>query len=139
MPNEIIFAKLEQIENLLRELEQILSVPFDRFSSSTITVHAAERTFQLIVDISIDINTQLLLEHSKKTPDTYRQSFIELEHIGVISPDLAGTLAASASLRNILVHEYDFEDDYRKFYESAKGFIAPYHLYTSSVHTFVKK
>lgn len=134
MPIEVIFKKLEQIGALLNELEQLLNTPFEEFERDTVKVRAAERNFQLAVDLAIDINIQILLERSKKTPDTYRQSFTALGDEGIMATQLADRLATSAGLRNILVHEYDFEEDCRKFYDSVKEFTQPYREYLKIIH-----
>ncbi|MBI3589390.1 MAG: DUF86 domain-containing protein [Candidatus Liptonbacteria bacterium] len=139
MPNELILKKLEQIKKLLGELESLLSEPIDNFEKNTVSIRASERNFQLIVDLASDINTQILLEKGEKTPDTYRQSFTALGSAGVIDSELARELSLSASLRNILVHEYDFEEDFKKFYESAKSFIEPYKTYLKKVYDYAIK
>jgi uncharacterized protein YutE (UPF0331/DUF86 family) len=138
MPNELIFKKIEQIGELVTELERLLDIPFETFRRDLKHIRATERNFQLTVDLASDINTQLLLEQNRKTPDTYRQSFTDLETIGAINRDLAKKLALSASLRNILVHEYDFEEDYEKFYNSAKNFIPLYREYLKAVYKYIK-
>lgn len=139
MTNEIILKKLEQLLALLKELDKLLSVSFDEFQKEIVSIRAAERDFQLIVDLASDINTQILLMRGQKTPDTYRQSFIDLAKDDILSSGLARRLALSAGLRNILVHEYDFEEDYKKFYESARGFTPFYKEYVKVVHNFVSK
>lgn len=133
MTREVILKKLEQIKELVAELERLLQDPFDAFVRNLTVVRAAERNFQLVVDTASDINTQLLLERGGKTPDTYRQSFIELAAVGVLSPELAEGLGTTARVRNILVHEYDFEEDYRKFYDAARGAVPLYREYISRI------
>ncbi len=139
MAHEVIVKKLEQIGELLNELERLLSVPDAEFEKNLVTVRAAERNFQLVVDLASDINTQMLLERGKPTPDTYRQSFIALGRERVIEATLAKQLSASAGLRNILVHEYDFEEDYQKFYEAAKHFLPRYREYLKQVMLHTEK
>ncbi|TSC71682.1 MAG: hypothetical protein G01um101470_523 [Parcubacteria group bacterium Gr01-1014_70] len=139
MSNEFIEKKLEQIFILLDELDTLLKKPFDAFEKEFVTVRAAERNFQLIVDLASDCNTHLLTELGHKTPDSYRQSFIELEKTEVLPKELARMLAESARLRNILVHEYDFEEDYKKFYDSAKEFSPAYRDYIVALGAFLEK
>ncbi len=139
MPSEIIAKKLEQIKELLRELARLLEVSFSDFQKNMITIRAAERNFQLIVDLASDINTQILVERGEKTPDTYKQSFNDVARIGILPNDLARKLAVSAQVRNILVHEYDFEEDYKKFYDSAKDFIPAYQEYARQINLYLNK
>lgn len=121
---EIINKKLEQIQVLLDELEKLLEKPFSASSSDMISIRAAERDFQLIVELASDINTSILIEKTGETPDSYRESFADLGKLGILSKETLAKLVTSARLRNILVHEYDFDEDYDKFYKSAKEFIA---------------
>ncbi|TSC77452.1 MAG: hypothetical protein G01um101429_1049 [Parcubacteria group bacterium Gr01-1014_29] len=139
MSHEFIEKKLEQVRVLLGELDTLLKKPFDAFEKEFVTVRAAERNFQLIVDLASDCNTHILMELGHKTPDSYRQSFIELEKVGVLPRELTRILAESARLRNILVHEYDFEEDYKKFYDSAKEFSPAYRAYIRVLGAFLEK
>jgi len=139
MPNEVIAKKLEQIATLIEELTGFLDVPFREFGGDIRRVRSAERNFQLIVDTACDINTQILLERGGKTPDTYKQSFIHLEKDGVLSSELTGKLARSVSVRNILVHEYDFDEDYEKFFNAAKEMLATYQEYMKAVYEYILK
>lgn len=138
MSAEVIEKKLEQIQELLRELEGLLAVPFNIFQNDLKAVRAAERNFELVVEFASDINTHLLIQETGKTPDSYKRSFQDLKKCGVLADKLASTLAESARLRNILVHEYDFEEDYRKFYNSAKSMLPAYRQYLKAIYAHLK-
>ena len=137
MGAEIILKKIEQSEKLLTQLEQLLQLPFTQFENGSTTLRAAERNFQLIVEIASDMNTQLLLESAKQAPETYKQSFVDLAALGIIDKTLAAQLLKSARLRNILVHEYDFEEDERKFYDSAKIALPAHRNYLKILFKYV--
>ncbi|MBI3421229.1 MAG: DUF86 domain-containing protein [Candidatus Sungbacteria bacterium] len=126
MSQEFIEKKLDQIRTLIEQLEEIFTRSFLEFQKDLLAVRAAERNFQLLADIASDISGQILLERGKQMPDTYRQSFLDLGREGILPAGLAETLAQSAKLRNILVHEYDFDEDYERFYASAKTFLPAY-------------
>ena len=139
MTNEIIEKNLERIKKMLNELEGYLSAPFEEFKKDQILISASERKFQLIVDLASDINAQILIVEKQETPDTYRRSFTDLTKIGIIADDLAKTLATGAGLRNILVHEYDFEEDYEKFYNSAKAIIPFLKDYVKIIYVYITR
>lgn len=139
MPNEVTAKKLEQISNLLDELKRLLAKDLTEFQFDLVSVRAAERNFQLVVDLASDINTQLLVEKGTKTPDTYRQSFTDLAAVGILDVNLAKRLGESAGLRNILVHEYDFDEDYARFYVAAKDFIPAYRDYLKVIHKYISR
>lgn len=134
MATEIIEKNLERIKKLLIELEQFLIAPFEDFKKNEVLILASERKFQLIVDLASDINAQILIERGRPTPDSYRQSFLDLAKEGIIDKELAEKLALTARLRNILVHEYDFEEDYEKFYQAAKVSLPAYQQYLREIY-----
>ncbi len=138
MGNELILKKLEQIKELLSELERLLQASLEVFVKDLVAIRAAERNFQLAVDIASDINTQILLQRGEKTPDTYRESFMALEKAAILPRDLTRRLMESAKVRNILVHEYDFEEDYEKFYHAARECIPAYREYTKVIYDYVR-
>ena len=78
MSKEFLQKKIEQIATLLYELRSLLDRPFDSFEEDSVTIHAAERDFQLVIDLASDINTHILVEAGKPIPDSYRQSFSDL-------------------------------------------------------------
>ena len=139
MSKELIEKKLSQIQALIEQLTEILACPFSEFQTDLVAVRAAERNFQLLADIACDINGQILLERGKPIPDTYRQSFSDLAREGILSDSLARTLVESAKLRNILAHEYDFEEDYKLFYDSAKRFMPAYREYVRIIQNMISE
>lgn len=138
MSKEIILKKIEQLKGLLAELERLLAQPLAEFKRDLTAIRAAERNFQLIVELASDINTTILIDANKPTPDSYRQSFADTQKLGVLDDKLADGLIISARLRNILVHEYDFEEDYEKFYASAKQMLPGYQAYIEAILQYIK-
>lgn len=122
---------------LLDELEKLLVKPFFATHSDMIAIRAAERDFQLIVELASDINTTILIEKTGETPDSYRSSFSNLARLNIFEEQVLAKLVTSARLRNILVHEYDFDEDYQKFYKSAKEFIPAYREYIKVILKFI--
>ena len=137
MSKEFIEKKVEQMRILLRELAELLNRPFEAFEDDPIIIRAAERDFQLLVDLASDINAHILIERDRSTPDTYRQSFSDLVHEGILPKELAHPLIASAQVRNILVHEYDLEEDHKLFYESVKKFLPAYQEYLAALQKYI--
>lgn len=138
MNKKVIHKKLQHIKSLLTDLERLLGRPYEEFRSNIDTVRSAERSFELMVETADDINAHILTEKTGKTPDSYQQAFLALRNIDVISDDTATILGDSAKIRNILVHEYDFEADYEKFYHSVKACIPAYQEYLRRIHKFIR-
>jgi uncharacterized protein YutE (UPF0331/DUF86 family) len=138
MSKEFILKKLKQIVGLLSEMEELFAVPFSEFSKKFTNIRSAERSFQLLVEQSSDINNHIVLESGGDTPETYRASFTQIEKLGIITKKLSDELVKSAILRNILIHEYDFDEDNFIFYKSAKKFIPVYREYVSSIEAHIQ-
>ena len=137
MSKELIEKKLSQIRVLVEQLGEILARPFSEFQNDLLAIRAAERNFQLLTDIACDINGQILLEQGKEIPDSYRQSFSDLAKAGFLPKHITHDLIESAKLRNILVHEYDFEEDDERFYKSAKKFLPVYQKYLQAIQKYI--
>lgn len=129
MRDEVILKKLEQIDELLGELDGFLAHPFAEFEKNTAVLRASERNFQLIVDLASDINAQLIFQRGAPTPESYRQSFLLLGKFDILDPALADELSRTTSVRNMLVHEYDLEDDHEQFYADAKKYAPKFREY----------
>ncbi len=133
MSNDLILKKLEQMKTLLSELKSLLDMPFSEFKKQFTVVRSAERNFQLIVELASDLNAHIIAELGGETPDTYKESFRRMVSLGVLEEQLLPSFTKSANLRNILVHEYDFDEDNYIFYKSAKEFEPLYNRYVESI------
>lgn len=79
--------------------------------SSQLEAHyEIERQVQLCVDLCGAIARRILLIEQVAIPDALRQVFLVLGDKKIISKKLAGQLAASVGLRNLIVHEYGILD-----------------------------
>jgi len=134
MGNEIIEKKSEQIHVLITELTEWTSVDFQTFDNTITLIRSCERNLEMLVELASDINAGIILQKQGKTPDSYKDSFQWLKKTGIIDESLCGKLIDSVSLRNGLVHEYEFELNNRKFYDSIKNdFIPSYTEYLKAV------
>lgn len=117
----------------MTELKGLLELPFSDFKKPFTNIRSAERNFQLIVELASDINAHIIAEMGAETPDTYRESFKRIVALKILDDKLLPDFIKSANLRNILTHEYDFDEDNLIFYKSAKGFIPLYEKYILSI------
>ncbi len=137
MSKDLILKKLEQMGGLITELKTLLEIPFAEFKNTFTNVRSAERNFQLIVELASDINAHIINEVGEETPDTYRQSFRQMADLKILKEELLKDFVKSSNLRNILVHEYDFDEDNFIFYKSAKQFVPLYEEYISSIKNYL--
>lgn len=137
MLNDLIQKKLEQIAILLKELKELTILSFPEFKSTFKNIRSAERNFQLIVELASDINAQIVTDLSAQTPDTYKESFRKMSELKVLPETSLANFIKSSNLRNILIHEYDFDEDNFIFYTSIQGFIPLYEEYMHSIKTYL--
>lgn len=102
----VVAERLRLIAETLSELEALRGVNAEQLTREPLTRAAAERLLQVVVDLAVDVNAHLAVSLLGRAPDTGRASFLAAGEAGVIDSDLAARLAASAGLRNVLVHRY---------------------------------
>jgi len=95
-----------------KDLASYLATPLDEV--------VVERYLERIIGRMIDVNYHLLTESGHPPPSDYYASFVELAALGVLDRGFAERIAASAGLRNRLVHEYD-ELDPKRVYEALQA------------------
>jgi uncharacterized protein YutE (UPF0331/DUF86 family) len=71
-----------------------------------LTRAAVERVLTQLVELAAQVNTHIVAVSGKVPPAEYRESFVAAAEVGALPSDLAAKIAASAGLRNILVHQY---------------------------------
>lgn len=134
---DLVKKKLAQIDGLLSELGRLLALPFEVWNGAMDSVRATERNFELLVETASDICNELILAEHLDIPDTYKGSFARLGRAKIIGSGTAELLAESAQVRNVLVHEYDFEEDYKKFYESTKRILPAYRDFVEAIRQYL--
>jgi uncharacterized protein YutE (UPF0331/DUF86 family) len=102
----VVGARLRLLRETLDDLAQLQGADVARLSDEHLTRAAAERLIQVAVDLAVDVNGHLAVGILGRAPATGRESFELLGEAGVLDPALAGRMAPSAGLRNVLVHRY---------------------------------
>lgn len=138
---EFAQRKLHLIAEDLGRLLQYRDESWESITADFVKLAALERLIERIVMRAIDINEHLIAELGSGTESrtarlTYRETFLRLADLDVYPKDFAERIARSASLRNILVHDYNDADrrivcgairpcleDYRSYIESVAAFI----------------
>ncbi|MEN9524583.1 MAG: hypothetical protein RL536_652 [Candidatus Parcubacteria bacterium] len=121
------------MQGLIAELKELLVLPFSEFKQKFTTVRTAERNFQLLVELASDVNAYTVVDLGGETPDTYRESFRQMSSLGILDEKQLPDFVKSSNLRNILTHEYDFDEDNFIFYKSLKEFVPLYESYLDSI------
>lgn len=138
MLDNLIQKKLEQMSILLKELQELLSVSFSEFKSTFRNIRSAERNFQLIIELASDINAQIIADQGAPIPDTYKESFRRIAALKILEENFLPAFIKSSNLRNILIHEYDFDEDNFIFYKSFRKFLPLYKSYIVAIGSKIK-
>jgi uncharacterized protein YutE (UPF0331/DUF86 family) len=135
---ELVTRKMVLITADLRALEPLARHPLEDYIASPTDEVLVERYLERIIGRMIDINYHLITEAGQPPPRDYFDSFTQLARIGVVPPAFATRIAASAGLRNRLVHEYD-EIDPERVYAGLQAAVRDVPDYLRHVEQYVKK
>ncbi len=107
---ESIDDRLDRLDELLGQLEQIRAAGYDAYAGDFRTRLATQHAIQLAIQTCIDLGAHLIAELGPKMPSDYRGVFAALQPRG-LDAELASRLADAAGMRNVLVHGYLDVDD----------------------------
>lgn len=137
---EFVQRKLHLIAEDLEHLTRFRAETRDSLVAAPVKLAAVERLLERVVMRAIDVNEHLLAElatgESRSTRLTYRDTFLMLADLGVYTPAFANRIAASAGLRNILVHDYN-DTDRTIVHASIATCLRDYRVYLEYVSRFV--
>jgi len=114
MSPEVLNKKLILMTTYLNDLMPYKDITFKNFMERHYEI---ERLIELLVMTASDIVLHLISAKGEPAPTSYKAAFLRAGEMGIISEDLSRSLALSAGLRNILVHEYE-EIDYSLVHKS---------------------
>jgi uncharacterized protein YutE (UPF0331/DUF86 family) len=134
---ELVTRKMVLITADLRALEGLAQRPLVDYLAGATDEIIAERYLERIIGRMIDINYHLITEAGEPPPRDYFDSFTQLARIGVLPAPFAKRIAASAGLRNRLVHEYD-EIDPERVYEGLQAAVRDVPEYLRRVEEFLR-
>ncbi len=133
LDKDVLVKKIEEIEKDLTFLKELTEkITLEEYKKSEEVQLQAERLLERIIGRAIDINFHILQEEFKTLPKTYRESFLLLEKVGLLSGDIAPKIAPLSGLRNILAHEYD-SIDVSKVYQGIQAVLEYIPLYLEAI------
>ena len=134
----VIRRKLARILASLDALKPISRLSVAEYRARLYERKAGERLLQEVIEAALDINAHLTAELGSEVPEEYYGGFLKIGELGIVSPDLARSLAPSAGLRNRLVHEYEGIDD-EKVLGSIGTLLELYPRYVQAIEAFLTK
>jgi uncharacterized protein YutE (UPF0331/DUF86 family) len=132
-----VTAKLRLMRGALDVLESVGAATVEQLRSDAILRGAVERYLILLVDQAVAVNLHIAAAAGQPVARDYTASFAVAAEAGAIPVELAEELAASAGMRNVLVHAYVAVDleriaaalpparrDYGRFVAAVAAFVA---------------
>jgi uncharacterized protein YutE (UPF0331/DUF86 family) len=135
---DLVTRKMVLITADLRAIEALARRPVEEYMASQTDEILVERYLERVIGRMIDINYHLVTEAGEPPPRDYYDSFTQLARIGVLPPAFAKQVAASAGLRNRLVHEYD-EIDPERVYEGLQAAVRDVPEYLRYIEAYLKQ
>jgi uncharacterized protein YutE (UPF0331/DUF86 family) len=129
---------MSDMQGYYKELESILKDDSRNIIDDNLKLHSVERLFQLIVDISIDMNTHIIIESDFQVPNDYQSMFITLGENKILPMNFAVKISPSVGLRNLIVHKYG-KVDIKKMVDDIKNNISQYLEYLKYIGKFLEK
>ena len=114
MSPDVVKKKLESITKYLSDLLPFKKISYNEFMQRHYEI---ERILELLIMTASDIIFHMITDRGEPAPSSYKAAFLRAGELGIISKKLSRSLALSAGLRNILVHEYE-EIDYKIVHKS---------------------
>ncbi|MBA2124159.1 hypothetical protein B9J78_04400 [bacterium Unc6] len=138
---EFVKQKAELIHEDLELLTEFKSLTFEELvSENPIRWNGIQHLLQKVIGRGIDINQHLIAETAEsklKAPQTYTETFLALEELGVLPENFAQEIARSAGFRNALVHEYNNLDEHI-IYKTMGEAIEQYTKYCDYILKFIE-
>lgn len=97
---------------------------------------AVERSLELIIQASLDINRYLLKRIHKVNPKENAEVFLIAEQYGLLTPELGVTLSEFGKFRNVLVHLYE-DIDPNEVFSAIQETLAIYPIYARQITDYI--
>jgi len=114
MDKERIYAKMDEMDQYLKELQEVIPDSLESYKASIEKKRATERLLQITIEAVMDICAMLVKELRLGLPSV-EEDFLEKLKENVLEPSLVKKLKEMRGFKNILVHGYSKIDDERVF------------------------
>jgi len=135
---EVIRERLRKLREILRNLQQVQSVPRERFVRSFEHYWLAERGLHLAAEAVFDVGNHILAGHFNVSPSDYEDVLERLAVQGVISGQLRDEMRGLGGFRNVLVHAYlDIDED--RVYKSLQEELGAFDRFAAEIEAFLER
>ncbi len=98
--------KLNQSKEYLVVINQILEMEFREFDNNLEQKMVAERAFEIISQIILDVCTYIVAKQNLKTPTNYADCINKLVNEGILNQKYEQKFQNLIRMQNLIVHQY---------------------------------
>ncbi len=132
-----VSEKLAEIIKYQEELKQHLGFSDQEILQDSGRMHIAERLFQLIVDLMLDINNHFIKELKLELSDDFQGTFYILGKHNILDNNFAQKIASVVGIRNRIVHGYE-KLDKERFVSELKQNHTDFDRYIKSIKNYAR-
>jgi len=103
--------KKGEINNFIKELQEVMPQDYEEYTTSTEKRLASERAFEKIIEATNDLAILIIKNQRIPLPTEDEKAFDILAKANIISKKSALKLKQAKGMRNILAHQYDNLDE----------------------------
>jgi len=103
----LILRKLSTLDEYLKQIAEYASITVQAYAGDWKTQRIVERTFQMMIEICLDISGHIISDEKLRVPETYADVFRILVENGILSKRHLAAFEKMAKFRNIVVHDYE--------------------------------
>lgn len=133
---ETITERLRAIEENIVLLEELKSIPFDKFRDDPKTSKCVERCLEVSIQCILDICHHIIVDNNWPRPKDNKEAILTISQKGIIPSEFADRILPMAGLRNILAHEY-LKVDLDKLYKHLQN-LDDFHAFQKHILAYIK-
>jgi len=133
-----IEEKFDNAKKYLATAALITSEPVDLFLTSFEDQLKAERIFEVIAQIILDVCTHIVANSSEETPSSHASCIKVLEKMGIFINSSTTRFISLVKMRNLIAHQYGVID-YRLLYTGLKRLEEDFTLFRDSILSWLKE
>ena len=134
----VIARKLSALTEHCRRLRQRRPVDLEKLRESTLLQDAIALSILVAVQEAVDIALHISSDEGWGVPASYRESFELLARNGVVTADLANSMANAAALRNRIAHGYGTVDLDRLWADLPSG-VATLEVFAGAIARYLQR
>lgn len=134
---DIINERLRIMDENIILLEELRSIPFDKFSSDPKIFKLALYALQICIQSLLDICHHIIVENNLPKPSTNQEAIQTISRNKIIPAEFADSILPMVGLRNLLVHEY-IKVDLDRIYQHLQN-IGDFRTFQKRIIEFLKR